>query len=424
MGVDADALKYTCRDCLPQAHPELQQQNRNHGATDRGADGVDARGTETNRGTATEQDSNQFDNGGTQKHWYLLENLYQVDVMVDDPKLESALLFLEDENSSAINTFKRYVEDDGNKKNFHPLAILSVMGLGGEVSPRHLEKIEEYKRSKWITSSDVRATNEMLKKEVIRRYELLKNLDEGSNNDSDQSSTGRKKKKSGGGGAASKVNQNTGPKYLCGEIMYKGLNLKLYEPEIHFVNSQIGVFLDHLEATKSKEEQEKLERGDSISSSTILKMRIIDAVYFEAFCKQLLEIDRSMNRMELDRHNSEDRPPNIWELSAHQCNKRDWSPISSRTNIHRLLNASIELVVENQAEVTPEYVEETYKDLRSHFKKAHQGWKKSGNGKDNLKDNGEHAHLIEEISNGSGFFWFWVLRISGKFPEPSAASFF
>jgi hypothetical protein len=30
----------------------------------------------------------------------------------------------------------------------------------------------------------------------------------------------------------------------------------------------------------------------------------------------------------------------------------------------------------------------------------------------------------EEISNGSGFFWFWVLRISGKFPEPSAASFF
>jgi hypothetical protein len=147
MGVEADALKYTCRDCLPQAHPELQQQNQNDGAADLGADGVDIRGRDTNRGAATEQDSNQFNNGcGTQKHWYLLENLYQVDVMVDDPKLESALLFLEDEGYSAINTFKKYVEEDGNKKNFHPLAILSVMGLGGEVSQRHLEKIEEYKR--------------------------------------------------------------------------------------------------------------------------------------------------------------------------------------------------------------------------------------------------------------------------------------
>jgi hypothetical protein len=44
--------------------------------------------------------------------------------------------------------------------------------------------------------------------------------------------------------------------------------------------------------------------------------------------------------------------------------------------------------------VTPEYVEKTHKDLRSQFKKAHQNWKKSGNGKDNLKDNGETAHLI------------------------------
>jgi hypothetical protein len=112
-------------------------------ASDRGADSVDVRGRETNRGTATEQDSNQFNNGGgTQKHLYLLENLYQVDVMVDDPKLESALLFLEDEDSSAINTFKRYVEDYGNKENFHPLAILLVMGLGGEVRLRSIQALQ------------------------------------------------------------------------------------------------------------------------------------------------------------------------------------------------------------------------------------------------------------------------------------------
>jgi hypothetical protein len=137
---------------------------------------------------------------------------------------------------------------------------------------------------------------------VLRRYELLKNLDEEGNNDSDHSSTGRKKKK--GSGAASKINQITGPQYLRGEIMYKGLNLKLYEYEIHFVNSRIGLYLDHLSVTKNEEEQEKLERGDSISSSTILKMRIIDAVYFEAFRKELLEIDKSMNRIELDRRSS------------------------------------------------------------------------------------------------------------------------
>jgi hypothetical protein len=32
--------------------------------------------------------------------------------------------------------------------------------------------------------------------------------------------------------------------------------------------------------------------------------------------------------------------------------------------------------------------------------------------------------LVEMVLNGSGFFWFWVLRITGKFPEPSATSFF
>lgn len=102
------------------------------------------------------------------------------------------------------------------------------MGLGGEVDRRHLEKIEEFKTRKWITASDLRGTNDMLKKEVLRRYQLLKELDERGNSDSDDASVvGQKRRRSGG--AASNVNQSTGPNILSGEEMYKNSNLKLYE---------------------------------------------------------------------------------------------------------------------------------------------------------------------------------------------------
>lgn len=98
------------------------------------------------------------------------------------------------------------------------------------------------------------------------------------------------------------------------------------------------MLLAHLEAVKNEEEHEKLERGDSINNNTIIKMRIVEAVHHESFRKELLEIDTSLSRIKLDRRNAEDRPPNIWELSAHQCNNRDWKPMSSRTGIHRLLD--------------------------------------------------------------------------------------
>jgi hypothetical protein len=126
MGVAANALRYACRDCLPTLHPELQQlqQNRNEGATNRGAGGVDDSvtngGANVGESDGVNEDSNGVNNGGSNQYWYLLENLHQVDVIVEDEEMESALLFLQGEGSSAINTFKRYVETDGNSKNFHP----------------------------------------------------------------------------------------------------------------------------------------------------------------------------------------------------------------------------------------------------------------------------------------------------------------
>lgn len=187
-----------------------------------------------------------------------------------------------------MNSFSATVQKHGSEKNFHPLAILLVMAISDEVDPSHLERIEEFKQKKFGVS-EMKATNSHYQNEVKRRWQLKRAIDIENGTEMEEESSDKPP-------SVTKINNKSGPKYLRGEEQLKGWCLKLYKHEIQFINSRIGMFLDRRKNDKDAEEQEKLQSGEHIKKSTLLKMRVIEAMHHEAFRRELVEMDNGMDR--------------------------------------------------------------------------------------------------------------------------------
>ena len=62
---------------------------------------------------------------------------------------------------------------------------------------------------------------------------------------------------------------------------FGGHALKFYEAEITFINSRIGLFLDKRASEKENSQLAREESGQHLNATMILKMRAMEAVFFD-----------------------------------------------------------------------------------------------------------------------------------------------
>ena len=162
----------------------------------------------------------------------------------------------------------------------------------------------------------------------------------------------------------------------CGRIL-----VTLHPHDMEFVKRMLVRVLDHIQEVNSAREEADRQNGSHIVASTIAKLRAIEALFHEDNRPALIRMYDSQPVHEVDSRNSiEHRTPSVYEQGAARYAMPGWVPMSMATTIHSDLATSIALALIDDALTVPKNYETTIKSIVAQYKKASEGYKKSGNG--------------------------------------------
>ena len=174
-------------------------------------------------------------------------------------------------------------------------------------------------------------------------------------------------------GALTNILNGTTP---CGPVL-----VTLHPHDKEFVKRMIVRVLDHIQEVNSAREEADRQNGSHIAASTIAKLRAIEALFHEDNRPALLCMYDSQPVHEVDSRNSIDhRTPSVYEKGAARYGMPGWVPMSMATPIHSDLRTSIALTLVDDALLQPKNYKTTIKSVVAQYKKASEGYKRSGNG--------------------------------------------
>ena len=155
----------------------------------------------------------------------------------------------------------------------------------------------------------------------------------------------------------------------------------LHDHDKEFVKRMLVQVLDYIQEVNSAREEADCQNGSHIISSTLAKLRAIEALFHEDNRPALIRMYDSQSVHEVDARNSvEHSTPSVYEQGAARYGMQAWVPMSMATRIHQDLKTSVALVLVDDALPVPKNFENMIKSIVTQYKKASEGYKKSGNG--------------------------------------------
>ena len=136
------------------------------------------------------------------------------------------------------------------------LKKLLAMGTGQlSETETHNDRIQDFVNKKWISQSEAKVTNGLLKVEILRRFDIDKEFSDDT-----------LKKPSTSGNATSLTNKlSEHPLYNCDKI---------------WITKKIGSVLDSIQAAQEEESILKMRQGKHMRNETILRIRLMHGKSF------------------------------------------------------------------------------------------------------------------------------------------------
>ena len=167
------------------------------------------------------------------------------DINLSDDAIEAAALI--DIGLDAKTVYNDTIRDHNSD---HMLKKLLAMGTGQlSDTETHNDRIQDFVDKKWISQSEAKVTNGLLKLEILRRFDIDKEFTEET-----------LKKPSTSGNATALTNKlSEHPLYNCDK---------------KWITKKIGSVLDSIQAAQEEESILKMRQGEHMRNETILRIRL------------------------------------------------------------------------------------------------------------------------------------------------------
>ena len=280
---------------------------------------------------------------------------------------------------SARTTYEAHIKEQGVEFSLCLLLTMATGELSDEEASRNT--IDEYVTKGWLSLSSVRVTVNMIREELTRRFDIACECEDV-----------KPKKPRVTGTAASLKSQLD---------RLQGTFPLTYVSERRYLVRKIKEILRMVERNEQEKQDAKMERGDHLYLTTLVKMRIMHAVFEDSRRPKLQRMYDSLSRKQLDDRNSGDNI-DLWDEVCQDYNSEAYSPTSfTFPDLHSKFRLPVSLPRPvNFEPLSPETAKRVIKDLNSKFKKAYTNWKASGNGKD---DEAEDGHVVRLLLQGTEY---------------------
>jgi hypothetical protein len=131
------------------------------------------------------------------------------------------------------------------------------------------------------------------------------------------------------------------------------------------------------------------EQGSEISKNDLRKMRLWEAIFLDSkyMRDKLVTLKDSMSRHEIDARNSKAAPVSLFHLAAEKYNDANWEVYTRvMPDLHEKFRSPVRLsLMIDEEKMTEVSAKNAYTDAKGKLNVALANWKRSGNGKGNIK---------------------------------------
>ena len=171
--------------------------------------------------------------------------------------------------------------------------------------------------------------------------------------------------------------------------LFQSAYFRLPVAEKLFLEFEMENYIAHHERQLKNTLMDLQEQGSEIPKSDLRKMRLWEAIFLDSkyIRDKLVTLKDGMSRQQIDARNSSVGPLSLYHLAAEKYNDPDWV-VSSRImpELNEKFRSPIRLALMiDEEEMTEVSVKNAYTDAKGKLNVAIANWKKSGNGKGNIK---------------------------------------